>query len=275
MSLIMRFPEGRAKVFTMSYDDGVYQDIRLVEIMNKNGLKGAFNINSGAISKTDATKGYERLSVKQIQELYIPNGHEIALHTHTHPTLVDLPSENIAFEYIKDKEILEEITGGIIRGSAYPNSRYNEKVLTVLKSCGIAYARGGEETKSFELPSDWLQIKNTVRHGNPRLFEMADSFIELTPAAHIPCAMFYLMGHSYEFDNDNNWEVIEKFAELMGGHKDIWYATSIEIYDYINAYKALRFNLSQTIAENPTSTDIWVNKNGKIYKLPAGKTTVI
>lgn len=275
MGIVMRFPDGKSKTFTMSYDDGFYQDIRLVEIMNKNGLKGTFNLNSGAISETDATKGYERLSVKQIKELYIPNGHEVALHTYTHPTLVDLPSGNIAFEYIKDREVLEEITGEIIRGSAYPNSRYNEKVLAVLKSCGISYARGGEETEGFELPSDWLQIKNTVRHRNPKLFELAENFINLNIASHIPSAMFYLMGHSYEFDNDNNWEIIEKFAELMGGHNDIWYATNIEIYDYINAYKAVRFNLSQTIAENPTSTDVWIDKNGKIYMLPAGKTTIL
>ena len=275
MSLVMRFPEGRAKVFTMSYDDGIYQDIRLVEIMNKNGLKGTFNINSGGISKTDATKGYERLSVKQIQELYIPNGHEIALHTYSHAMLVNLPIENVTYEYLKDKEILEGITGKIIRGSAYPSSSYNDTVLTSLKSCGIAYARGGEQTERFDLPTDWLQIKNTARHGNPRLFELAKNFIELTPASHIPCAMFYLMGHSYEFDNDNNWDLIENFAEKIGGQNDIWYATNIEIYDYIEAYKSVRFNLAQTIAENPTSTDVWINKNGKIYMLPAGKITVL
>jgi len=77
----------------------------------------------------------------------------------------------------------------------------------------------------------------------------------------------------YEFDNDNNWHVIEEFAEKIGGHDDIWYATNIEIYDYVQAFKAVRFNLAQTIAENPTNTDIWINKDGKIYKLEAGKTT--
>ena len=83
------------------------------------------------------------------------------------------------------------------------------------------------------------------------------------------------MGHSYEFDNDNNWDVIEKFGEKIGGHDDIWYATNIEVFDYIEAYNSVRYNLAQTIAENPTATDIWINKNGKIYKLEAGKTTII
>lgn len=275
MSIVMRFPEGRAKVFTMSYDDGVYQDIRLIEMMNKNGLKGTFNINAGQISDTDAVKGYENLSVKQVKELYIPNGHEIALHTYSHPMLCDLPIENVTYEYLKDKEILEEITGKIIRGSAYPFSRYNDKVLAALKACGVTYARGGEETESFDMPSDWLQIKNTVRHRNPRLLELAERFLELSPKPHIPCSMFFLMGHSYEFDNDNNWDVMEEFAEKIGGHNDIWYATNIEIFDYVKAYDSIRYNLAQTMAENPTSTEVWINKNGKIYRLAAGKTTVI
>lgn len=271
----MRFPEGKAKVFTMSYDDGVYQDIRLIEIMNKFGLKGTFNISGGLISENDATDGYQHLSVKQIKELYLPNGHEVALHTYSHSMLVDLPLENVAYEYLKDKEILEKITGKIILGSAYPNSRYNDKVLKALKACGVKYARGGDQTEGFLLPSEWLQIKNTARHRNPRLFELAEQFIELSPRPHIPCAMFYLMGHSYEFDNDNNWDVIEKFAEKIGGHDDIWYATNIEIFDYIEAYNSIRYNLAQTIAENPTSTNIWINKDGKIYMLPSGETTII
>jgi peptidoglycan/xylan/chitin deacetylase (PgdA/CDA1 family) len=273
MNILMRFPEGKAKAFTMSYDDGVYQDIRLIEIMNKHGLKGTFNINGGLISSQDATKGYQRLSEKQIRELYLPNGHEVALHTYTHPTLVDLPIERITYEYLKDKERLEEVTGTIIRGSAYPNSRYNDKVLAALKACGVSYARGGDQTEGFELPTDWLQIKNTARHINPKLLEIAEAFVNYSPRDHIPCGLFFLMGHSYEFDRDNNWETIEALAEKVGGREDIWYATNLEIYDYIEAYNCVRYNLAQTFAENPTSTDVWVNIKGRIVKIAAGETT--
>ena len=87
--------------------------------------------------------------------------------------------------------------------------------------------------------------------------------------------MFYVMGHSYEFDKSNNWDMIEKFAELIGGHEDIWYATNIEICDYVNAYNSVRYNLAATIAENPTATDVWICKNGKNHKLPAGNITQI
>ena len=43
--IFIRFPNGLGKALTLSYDDGVYEDIRLVEIMQKHGLRGTFNIN--------------------------------------------------------------------------------------------------------------------------------------------------------------------------------------------------------------------------------------
>ena len=43
----MRFPGGRMKAFTMSYDDGVEQDRKLIGIMRKNGVKVTFNLSSG------------------------------------------------------------------------------------------------------------------------------------------------------------------------------------------------------------------------------------
>lgn len=277
MSIVMRFPGGKPKVFTMSYDDGVYQDIRLAKIMKKNGLKGAFNLISGNITNTDATKYRESLSEKQIKEHILADGHEIALHTYSHCQLANLPVEHVTLEYLKDKEILEKLTGKIIRGSGYPYSSYNSDTIQALKACGVVYARSGDESENFMLPADddWMQLKCTVRHRNPRLFELGERFISYTPPIHFPCKMFYLLGHSYEFDDADNWDVIEKFAEMIGGHDDIWYATGIEIYDYICAYKAIRFNLAKTIAENPTSTDVWIAKDGEIIKLEAGKTTSI
>lgn len=275
MDMLMRFPGGKSKAFTMSYDDGTYQDYRLIDIMSKHGLRGTFNINSFYVSESDAQKEDERLSAKQVRELYIPAGHEIALHTYTHSTLVDLPPERVSYEYLKDREILEDMFGIIIRGSAYPNSRYNQKVISCLKACGVAYARGGKETCSFELPSDWLEFMPTVRHTNPQLMEFGRRFVDYNPLSHHPAAMFSLMGHSHEFWRADNWNVIEDFAALIGGRDDIWYATNIEIYDYIEAFNMIRFSLDLKIAHNPTSTDVWICAGGRSYLLKKGETTLL
>ena len=44
----MQFKDsGKLKAVTFSYDDGMTQDIRLIELLNKYNLKCTFNINSG------------------------------------------------------------------------------------------------------------------------------------------------------------------------------------------------------------------------------------
>lgn len=274
MGIIMRFPEGKAKAFAMSYDDGLYQDIRLVDILSKNGLRCTFNVN-GIISEKDATKEYERLSIKQIKELFVANRHEVALHSHSHPTLIDLPCDQVTYEYIKNRELLEKELGMIIRGSAYPNNEHNDTVIHSLKSCGVAYARGGVETEAFDLPEDWHRFMPTARHINPKLSELTDKFLALEPLYFHTSALFLLMGHSFEFDRDNNWNLMEDFSAKISGHKDIWYATCIEIFDYVSAFRQLRFNLAATIAENPTSQNIWIMKDTKTYMIPAGETVTL
>ena len=37
--VLMRFPGGRQRALTLSYDDGVEQDVKLIDIMKKYGLK--------------------------------------------------------------------------------------------------------------------------------------------------------------------------------------------------------------------------------------------
>ena len=34
--------------------------------------------------------------------------------------------------------------------------------------------------------------------------------------------MMYVWGHSYEFTDHDNWEVMENFCRRMGGREDIW-----------------------------------------------------
>ena len=75
------FPGGCHKVLTMSYDDGKPEDVRLVEIFRKNGIKGTFHLNAGLYG--DPEKG--RLPLEQIRDLY--EVMEIACHTYTHPTI--------------------------------------------------------------------------------------------------------------------------------------------------------------------------------------------
>lgn len=83
--------------------------------------------------------------------------------------------------------------------------------------------------------------------------------------------LFYLWGHAYEFEAKNNWDQIEKLLSMIGGHDEIWYATNLEIYNYVKAYEALRFDVAGKLVYNPTCTDVYFECNGKKVLAPAGK----
>ena len=269
----MLLKDGKTKVLTLSYDDGVVQDIRLIEIMNKYGLKGTFNINSGLYLPEDAVreKFYGRLKLSEAKKLYINSGHEVAVHSYTHPFLQNLDTAEIIYEITEDRKAIEDHYGKITRGMAYPMGTYNEKVVDILDKCHIAYARTVKSTYTFEFPENWLTLHPTCHHKYEKLEELIKKFVE-TPSRGNRAEMFYLWGHSYEFDLDNNWNIIEKFAEYAGGHEHIWYATNIEIYDYVKAYESLQTSYDKKIIHNPTNVDIWIEVRDVVYCVKAGET---
>ncbi len=269
----MRLKDGKIKVLTLSYDDGVVQDIRLIEIMNKHGLKGTFNINSGLYLPEDTVreKFYGRLKLSEAKALYTNSGHEVAVHAYTHPFLEQLDSAEVIYEIAEDRKNLEAQFGQIVRGMAYPFGTYSDEVIDVLKKCHIAYSRTTKATLQFKLPENWLTLHPTCHHNHEKLDELIHEFVEGNLRYTNP-QMFYLWGHSYEFDNNDNWDVIEKFAAYAGGHDDIWYATNIEIYDYVEAYKSLKTSYDKKIVHNPSCIDVWFEHKGEVHCVKGGET---
>ena len=277
-SIFLRFPGGRAKTLTLSYDDGVEQDIRLIEIMRKNGLKGTFNLNSGLYAPEGYSwpegRAHRRMSRNAAISLFKDSGMEVAVHGFTHPFLEQLPSNLCTYEVLQDRLNLEEDYGDFVRGMAYPYGTYSDDVVATLRQCGIVYARTIETTEDFQIPTEWLKLRATCHHNNPKLMELARKFVE-TPVRFSPM-MFYLWGHSYEFESDNNWNVIEEFAEYLGNRDDIWYATNIQIYDYIHDFHQLVFSADGEQVYNPTNTTLFFEVYGKgNYCVEPGKICVV
>lgn len=273
----LRFPNGKEKALTLSYDDGVMSDIKLLEIADKYGIKVTLNINSEMM-------GGGRLSSEQLTDITKSGGHEIAIHGARHiapgiSTLVNGINDVLACR--KD---LEKTFNRIIRGMAYPDSGIRvmangvtkDEIKTYLKSLGIAYARAlAGDNDRFELPNDFYEWMPTAHHKNPHLMEYLDKFLsaELSNkyiAARAPM-LFYLWGHSYEFNNDDNWDLLEEFCKKSSGNDNIWYATNIEICDYINAYNTLQFNVENTKVFNPTIQTIWFEQDGKPFCVKPGE----
>ena len=141
--MYIKLKDGKSKVLTLSYDDGVVFDKRLIEIMDKNGIKGTFNINANLYQSEDRERkaGEDRLTLSQAKRLYTESVHEVAVHGYNH-TFLDLSVESeIIYEVSKDREALENTFGTIIRGMAYPYGTYNDKVIDCISRCGICYSR--------------------------------------------------------------------------------------------------------------------------------------
>ena len=234
------FPGGKFKVLTLSYDDGKIQDRRLVDIFNKNGIRATFNVNS-QLTDMDI-----RLDSDEWSSLY--KNHEIALHTCTHPTMNRCGSYEITREILEDKTAIEKIIKRPVRGMALPNGAGNKLITSIAADLGIKYIRPaadqyaavksaieyadccegpillGDEN-GFSMPSDYMNWVPTCHH-NHNLVEFGKRFMALTKKQYL--YMMYVWGHSFEFDRNDNWSVIEEFSEMIGHRDDIWYATNIE-----------------------------------------------
>lgn len=259
--LTYAFPDGKFKCLTMSYDDGRSYDRRLVEIFNNNGIKGTFHLNA---SKLD---GERYLSPEELPSLFA--GHEISCHMYTHPFPKHIPERSVLEELRLDREGLEAACGYIVRGMSYPYGDFNDRVADLCRIAGMEYSRTTRSTQNYSIPEDFLLWHPTCHH-RENISDRVDAFLKVSRYKRLE--LFYVWGHSFEFNDNNNWEIIEQFCGKMAGHDHVWYATNIEIIDYINALKAVRVSQALDMAYNLTATDVWFTVNGDPVKIPAGQT---
>lgn len=226
------------KAITFSYDDGVTQDCRLIELFNKYGLKSTFNLNSEYLGMSGELirdgKYVTHIKNKPADVKYIYEGHEIAVHTLTHPNLTEIDDDAEIIRQVEEDRInLSALAGYEVRGMAYPcgGVNCNDRVAKLIRdNTKIEYARTVATTKNFEPFPDPYQYRGTLYHHEEwdSLFELGRRFIELetdTPK------IFYIWGHSYEFDIfPERWKLFEEFCEMISARSDIFYGTNIEVF---------------------------------------------
>ncbi len=265
------FPEGRLLALTLSYDDGVEQDEKLISILNAHGIRATFNLNSGLFSPegTVFPEGqiHRRLTESRVKKLYDTSIHEVAVHCLTHQSLPDLLAPGMIHEIMEDRLRLEKLFGVMVRGAAYPYGTFNDAAVETLKLCGIQYCRTVISSHRFHLPADWLRLEPTCHHDDPHLDQLCTMFL----SSYRP-SLFYLWGHAYEFEEHNNWEKIESFCERMGGRENIWYCTNIEAHDYIEAYRRLVLSADGRKVFNPSSLPVWVQEEKQVLCVQPGET---
>ena len=275
----MMFPDGKSKALTFSYDDGFKQDIRLAKLFTQYGMKATFNLNS------ELCRQVSGLSKQEVEDYLLQPGHEIAVHGSFHRAEGALrPIEGIR-EVLECRMELEQRYGRIIRGMAYPdfgirqfyNGATYAGVKAYLQELDIAYARTlGSDNDGFLLPTDYHQWMPTAHHNNPQIMTYIDTFLKLNVSEEVIKRqyprLFYIWGHSHEFDRHDNWDRIENICKAFTGAQDVWFATNIEIYDYVQAYQSLVYSADGKIVYNPTLKTIWFVADGTPYTIHSGET---
>ncbi|PYI52143.1 polysaccharide deacetylase family protein [Paenibacillus flagellatus] len=257
------FPDGKKKAVTFSYDDGREQDRRLVAIFNRYGIRATFHLNSGKLGEDRYVREDE------VESLY--RGHEVSAHTVTHPFLTEVPAERIATELLEDRAKLESLVGYPVRGMSYPFGAFSPSVVSLLPALGIVYARTTISTQRLAaFPDDFLRWEATCHHKD-RLAERIEQLIAAPEGRNM--SLLYVWGHSYEFDNDGNWDMIERAAERLREHADtVWSATNIEYYDYVQALRRLQCTVNGDVVHNPSALPVWIRYGGKAVRIGGGET---
>lgn len=224
------------KILTFSYDDAVTQDVRLIELFNKYGMKATFNLNSGLLGRDGSLVregvrvDHIKIAPQDIKKVY--EGHEVAGHTLTHPGLPSIADDNEVIRQVEqDRLRLSELVGYEVVGFAYPGGGtplYDDRVAELIKNnTGVRYCRTTTSTLNYDTQTDLYRFKPTVYHHRQwdEMLELGERFLSLEADEK---KVFYVWGHAYEFDIHNSWDRFEEFLKMMSGRQDILYLTNKE-----------------------------------------------
>ena len=266
--LRLLYPQGKKKAFNITYDDGVLQDIRFVELLNKYGIKGTFNLNSKLMEEEfqwihPCGMAIRRLSPEAAVELY--KGHEIASHTLTHPDFANLSKEQILYELSEDKKKLEEWFDCEVKGFGVPFDYYDEISTECVKRCGFKYARTSEESYSYNPWEDDFHWRAGTYHVMPEFQTFVEGFFETDEEL----ALCQIVGHSYDLDTENMWEQMEDIVKRISEDDSILSMTHGEIVEYLQAMK--NAELTEDGIVNGSEEELWFEIDGEVISIKPGQ----
>lgn len=263
------YPGGKRKAFNVSYDDGVVQDIRFVELLNRYGLKGTFNLNYGLMKQGFTWQHECGMTVRRIPEdqvVAVYQGHEIASHSYSHPYFENMPETEILKELGSDKFFLEKLFGREVAGYATPFYYYSDLMEDCVKHCGFEYARISEESNDYTIPGNFHRWRGSKFHWDDDLEDFVRGFLE----ADQEMALCQLVGHSYDLDVMNKWEQMERICRWVSESGEVWAATHLEIVRYLKNMNLAR--ISDREIENESNATLWFEIKGKTIALQPGET---
>ena len=268
----LRFPGGREKALSFTFDDGCVEDRRLLDKIGELGLRATCNLNSDwfelVLPYNRRPDAEETLSAHDRE--YV----EVACHGAKHADCMRMDGPSFLWDAMKDRAKLEEMFRHPITGYAYPQGAVTESAKRDLELAGFEYARGVGFYGNFDLPRDLYNIQGTIDLLGGGTDELIDRFLALKCDTWIwgdtDAKFFEMFVHSYSIDSEDKWALAFSRLEKLAGRDDLWYATNIEVVRYIKAYRSLIFSLEHEYVYNPSALDMWIFTENGGAMIPAG-----
>jgi peptidoglycan-N-acetylglucosamine deacetylase len=222
----------RTFLMTTSWDDGHPLDLRLAELLAEYGLAGTFYVSR--------TGQRPVMSASQIRELSAK--FEIGGHTLDHVMIDRLSDSEANAQLAGSREWIEQLTGKSCRAFCFPGGKFRNRQLPLVRQAGYQAARTVEllSTASPRRIDGLCLIPTTVQvfpHGPyayatnalkrlsisairwPRKSALSrdwpalamDLFLRTVESGEV----FHLWGHSWEIEEQGQWENLEMFLMTM------------------------------------------------------------
>lgn len=243
------------KYFTLSFDDGLEQDKRVIRLMRQYGLKGTFNLNAGLFGTRGEVKGlgtfsfqdcpegvkhkwpfsyvqHNRIPQDEVRQVY--EGMEIATHGFRHEPLGTVSEDEMRASVDADKAALEKIFGTMVVGHAYAQGSTSPAVQAYLKAQGYQYARAVFPSGGFAFPEDPMNFRPSSSLILKNAVKLVERFKCEEPGEND--LLLFLWAHSYEMDYEKgnaSWYALERLFESIAGRSDIVYCTNSEAFAHI------------------------------------------
>ncbi len=226
---------------TTSWDDGHKLDVRLAALLRKYNMPGTF-----FISPFDREfKQEDLLTTKEI--IGIAKDFEIGAHTMTHPVLTRVPLSQAKQEIVESRKYLQKITKQPVYTFCYPRGAFSQAHADIVRDAGFRTARTVSRHRTT-LGTDPMHVPTTI-HG----YKHYSDIFHIIKGSHLSLptlvrrflnwdqlaielfdelrtankqAVFHLWGHSWELDNNSDWERLERVLNHISKLPDVYYGTN-------------------------------------------------
>jgi len=244
----------REVLVTTSWDDGHPLDLKLTRMLRKYGLKGTFYVPVVYMHR-------EVMDEKSL--LKISDEFEVGSHTLTHASLTVISLVEARKEIHEGKRELEELIGRPTKMFAYPEGRYNAKIMELVKECGFIGARTVEflKVRNPDCPYRMgvtLEVRPYTRVGFMRAAQILKCLMQERELRSFLLAqlgviansweglaavlfnyvcrnggVFHLWGHSWEIEQFNMWSSLNAFLRLVSQRKNVLHLCNSEVIERV------------------------------------------